>query len=561
MESSATSQKDEEQSRWKYNGSLEKEFCSKSPQHRRLLRRQWITTISLLIFPSTFAYSYIQSPRKERAWQTPLSMPPILRQYRKNLYIRHSKDLCHRHLFCSAANNEKNDTHLLHDKSNHSFKRSFLPKSTVFISRDLVKILTGTNVDIGHDDDVDTTLSSPENDRRRTTSWLSQTLWVLTHLRPTVQLGMALVLYLFHTLVLTQHCIVFPFQLLPNNRGYFTSIGWDSIVGIVTLVAYQMYRRHQPQQEQQQDQEEQNAINQTPESSTSELQINDRLNAKRMSNHFTAPTLPSLFSTPRADECPWKDVWQSYYAPFTSLLTFLSLIWAYKNTGIVSLWWEDRLYECARFFPITTAMHRSLSVLMGHVSWMAMGAFILRWVPRPQPFFPGQQQRGNGTSKWFQSNFFSTQWLWWVMGGYFVSAWLVNVTDVINTYVLPLELLEAVENTSVVSRLVNPEGQDWLASIVGYVAPCVTAPWWEEILYRAFLLPTLVLQLGGYKRAIFISGILFSVHHASMPAFLPLCVLGWIWAILYTKSRNLWTTIVIHSMWNSRIFLGSWLGV
>jgi membrane protease YdiL (CAAX protease family) len=146
------------------------------------------------------------------------------------------------------------------------------------------------------------------------------------------------------------------------------------------------------------------------------------------------------------------------------------------------------------------------------------------------------------------------------MGGYFVSSWLFNISDVLNTYFLPLSVLEAAENSSVVSQLVNPEGRDWLASVVGYLAPCINAPWWEEILYRGFLLPSMFLLLG-YKRAVLVSGVLFSIHHSSLPAFLPLCILGWTWAILYTKSQNLWTTIVIHAMWNSRIFLGSWLGV
>lgn len=407
--------------------------------------------------------------------------------------------------------------------------------TTSFVSRNLIKILTGKTYDKNKRDDA-----SPSSEGTSERQWLSRTLWVLTHLRPAMQLAMALLLYLFHTLVLSQHSITFPFQLIPDNRGYFTGVGWDSVAGMATLMAYQRYiwKCHHQQQQR----------------STSRLRENQ--SETQTGNHPNAATIPSLLTVPSQFEVPWRGVWQSYYARITSLITFVLLILAHRKAGIVSLWWEDRLYGWARFFPITTAMHRSLTVLTAHVSWMAMGAFILRWVPRPQPFFPEQSK----ASKWFQSSF-DTQWLWWVTGGYFVSAWLVNIADMINSYVLPLSLLEAVDNPSIVSKLVNPEGQDWLASIVGYVAPCLTAPWWEEILYRSFLLPTLVLQLGGYKRSVFVSGILFSLHHASEAAFLPLCILGWVWAIVYAKSGNLWTTIVIHSMWNSRIFLGSWLGV
>jgi hypothetical protein len=50
----------------------------------------------------------------------------------------------------------------------------------------------------------------------------------IMNLRPSIQLVMALLLYMFHTLVLAQHSIPFPFQLIPNERGYFQSIGLDS---------------------------------------------------------------------------------------------------------------------------------------------------------------------------------------------------------------------------------------------------------------------------------------------------------------------------------------------
>jgi membrane protease YdiL (CAAX protease family) len=366
----------------------------------------------------------------------------------------------------------------------------------------------------------------------------------LLRLRPSVQLIAALAIYIFHTLVLTQHSISFPVQLIPNERGHFQSIGWDSVAGMAVLAIYQVL-----QQRSQSDQ-------------------NDQDDAKTLTTETTLPTttqngnahdksslrLPRLLSTPSKNELPWKDVTNSRYAPLFSVVALLGLLRAYFQTGILSLWWEDRFFELAMLFPITVAMHRSLCVLMGHTSWIVLGGLILRLVPVPQPFF--QQPE----SRWFKSNFKSSQWLWWTMGGYFVSSWLFNISDVLNTYFLPLSVLEAAENSSVVSQLVNPEGRDWLASVVGYLAPCINAPWWEEILYRGFLLPSMFLLLG-YKRAVLVSGVLFSIHHSSLPAFLPLCILGWTWAILYTKSQNLWTTIVIHAMWNSRIFLGSWLGV
>ena len=42
---------------------------------------------------------------------------------------------------------------------------------------------------------------------------------------------------------------------------------------------------------------------------------------------------------------------------------------------------------------------------------------------------------------------------------------------------------------------------------------------------------------------------------------LPLAVLGLTWALLYVYSGNLLVTMIVHSMWNARVFLGSLLGV
>lgn len=323
------------------------------------------------------------------------------------------------------------------------------------------------------------------------------------------------------------------------------------LAGMATLGAYEYFRR-QPANYCQLHQSSNTTRTTTtrPVDNTANAARDEGVNPTKPSVSY----LPSLLSTPHTNDMPWKGIWTSKYSQFTSFWALLALVKAYFMTGGLSLWWEDRFYELAVSFPITVAMHRSLCVLFGHASWIVLGALVLRWIPRPQPFF--QQPK----SKWFTSSYRNTQWLWWTIGGYFVSSWFFNVTDFVNSYVLPMAVLDAAAESSVVSQLVNPEGQDWLASLVGYVAPCINAPWWEELLYRGFLLPALVLQMR-YPLAVLSSGILFSAHHHSLPAFLPLCVLGWTWAILYTKSKNLWTTILIHSMWNSRIFLGSWLGI
>lgn len=387
---------------------------------------------------------------------------------------------------------------------------------------------------------------------------------VLHYIQYKQQYAVVLLLYLFHLSVLTQHELVFPVQLLPSKKGHFTGIGWDSLAGIVTLGIYKFLRLR-------------------------------RSNSTSLSSAASAAAkqqpLPPITSNPiNNDETPWNLPRDNPRYRLTSVVTALVLIRAYFTTGEFSIFWEDLLYDLSGLgFFITAPMQRSLCVLLGHLSWLTLGALLLRWLPRPPKFFQpanhvpivatGQQQTGtpdnqkvNNISEakqqesvqhqrpyvWFRSSR-QSKWLWWVIGGYFVSSLLFNVADVANQYMLPHAVLEEAQE-SVVSQLVNPEHNDWLASAIGYIAPCITAPWWEEILYRGFCLPGMT-QLFGYKWAVFLQGVVFSAHHMSLSAALPLAVLGWTWAILYTKSKNLWVVVAVHALWNSRVFLGSWLGL
>lgn len=83
---------------------------------------------------------------------------------------------------------------------------------------------------------------------------------------------------------------------------------------------------------------------------------------------------------------------------------------------------------------------------------------------------------------------------------------------------------------------------------------------YSKVLYRGFLLPALCIQMKFWP-ALFVSGIIFSAHHVSTTGAIPLAILGWTWGMVYAKSNNLLVTILIHCMWNSRVFLGSWLGL
>ena len=296
------------------------------------------------------------------------------------------------------------------------------------------------------------------------------------------------------------------------------------------------------------------------------------------------PPVSSLLASPTRKKAPWRfpPRKKSSIKPgprSTGIFGFILLLQAYFMTGRFAIFWEDVFYAAAGVgFPLTIAMHRSLCVLCGHLTWVAIGALILRIVPRPQPFFgggyayPEESEHDNDEDdidstkrakeplkyKWYTSAW-NTNWLWWTVGGYFVSSWMFNIADFINQVVLPTEILETAAE-GVVSQLINPEHNDLAASIVGCIAPCISAPWWEEVLYRGFMLPAMCVNMSFWP-SVLLSGLVFSAHHISATGAIPLAVLGWTWATIYAKSGNLLVTILIHAMWNSRVFLGSWLGL
>ena len=51
------------------------------------------------------------------------------------------------------------------------------------------------------------------------------------------------------------------------------------------------------------------------------------------------------------------------------------------------------------------------------------------------------------------------------------------------------------------------------------------------------------------------------MHGILAGLLLPLSVTGFFWGVLYVYSGNLLVPILIHALWNARIFLGSYLGL
>ena len=203
---------------------------------------------------------------------------------------------------------------------------------------------------------------------------------------------------------------------------------------------------------------------------------------------------------------------------------------------------------------LTVSRHRAIHVLLTHLAWVGMAIRVLG--VRLRPFFPPPFGQG----KWVRARFKQPSWLLWALGGYFASLLTYNAVECANIAILPPipEGSLLLEKESVVAKLVSPEAGDLLALGIGSIGPCLTAPLFEELLYRGFLLPALCRFLP-LNLALILHALLFGLHHHALPALLPLSALGLLWGLLYVASGNLVVSACVHALWNGRIFLTSLL--
>ena len=340
---------------------------------------------------------------------------------------------------------------------------------------------------------------------------------------PTRQAAVVAATYAAHAGALGRGSVLLPYQLVPNDFGLWQSVGFDSILGFAFLSLHFIRRR------------------------------------KGTSRKRELPPTPQVGKR-------------------ALITTIGALAVAYRWSGYVAALVDGLVYRATP--TATPAMGRALQVLGGHLAWLVVGVSVLAVVPALE-FRDGRVRwnRGKATA-WYRFKW-KTDWLWWVAGGYCASALIFNVADGLNHFLVPPTLFD---DDTLVTKMVNPdEGRGVASILVGGVAPCVTAPcvgraelskltarlldgvfahrWWEEVLYRGFLLRALERLVGRADVAAVVSSLLFAAHHLSLTAALPLAALGATWSYLYLASGNLLVPVAIHALWNARVFAGTVLGL
>ncbi|NEP80415.1 MAG: CPBP family intramembrane metalloprotease [Okeania sp. SIO3B3] len=143
-------------------------------------------------------------------------------------------------------------------------------------------------------------------------------------------------------------------------------------------------------------------------------------------------------------------------------------------------------------------------------------------------------------------------WFLWGFGGYFVALPMVILISLINQ-----QLWQGQGGSNPILPIAL-KGQDGLALALFYVTASIAAPVFEEIMFRGFLLPSLTKYMSVWG-AIVASGFLFAIAHLNISEVLPLAVLGMILGVVYTRSRNLLSSMLLHSLWNSGTLLSLYI--
>lgn len=148
---------------------------------------------------------------------------------------------------------------------------------------------------------------------------------------------------------------------------------------------------------------------------------------------------------------------------------------------------------------------------------------------------------------WFRFKFGSPQWIVWGFGGYFAAVPLVLIVSVLSQ-----KFLQGQGGGNPLLPILT-DSQNVLPKFLLWTTLAIAAPFFEEYLFRGFLLPSLTKFLPVWG-AIALSGFVFALAHLNIADIIPLSVLGIVMGFVYWRSGNLLSSMLLHCLWNSGSF-------
>ncbi len=136
-----------------------------------------------------------------------------------------------------------------------------------------------------------------------------------------------------------------------------------------------------------------------------------------------------------------------------------------------------------------------------------------------------------------------------------VLTWFAAVPLVLISYWIAIKLFHSTGSSNPVICLVMEAARSAnpVATVIFYLTLGVLAPFCEETLFRGFLYSSLRRTLSVLPSMI-ISAALFAGLHLDAGGFLPLFVLGCLFAFVFERTKSIVPSIVAHGLWNSGTF-------
>ncbi|AFY72495.1 putative metal-dependent membrane protease [Synechococcus sp. PCC 7502] len=248
------------------------------------------------------------------------------------------------------------------------------------------------------------------------------------------------------------------------------------------------------------------------------------------------PTTDSTWHTPWQLEKAWEVMvlWFTAYVAMSQIFlpTAIHILGIYPDST-----WNSR--------------DRAIFILIPYVASMAPMLLIFRGALRD--FLPLPNYL-------FQLKLKTWNWLRWGLGGYIAAIPVILAVSALNQ-----RLLDGQGGGNPLLPILVQD-QNSIAKLLLWMTVAIAAPFFEELLFRGFLLPSLISALVSvlgqrFKSpslatwlGIFFSGLGFAIAHLNLGDILPLTALGMMLGFIYVRSQNLLAPMLMHSLWNSGTF-------
>jgi uncharacterized protein len=181
-----------------------------------------------------------------------------------------------------------------------------------------------------------------------------------------------------------------------------------------------------------------------------------------------------------------------------------------------------------------TERGRAFYILCNYLGLAGGGLGVLYFSVRS--YFPLSEEWFNVSTK--------GRWFLWSFGGFLVAFPIVILVTLANQ-----QIWQGNGGSNPILPFIL-QSKDPAALVLFFLTAAIAAPFFEETLFRGFILPSLTRYMPTWG-AVLASSLLFAVVHLSLSEVAPLTALGIVLGFSYVKTRNLLVPMVLHGLWNA----------